>query len=243
MEESEEEQEDTAPGRSTETEEPPKQEPSVRRSTRMKRPKLMSIIKTLQTKVTEEAMDTATLELRIREEVTQEMNEQIYELQNIYSNRLAAVQNFNEEVLGKRVEILQKSMQKSRRRKRIIEIIEDSDDEYISSNLYHREQMKVEEQAEIIECMKETIEKQNDIISGLREEVATGDFVPCTREASVDDLTEPPSQEVATGDFVPCTREAPVDDLTEPPSQEVATGDFVPCTREAPVVVNTPPSQ
>jgi hypothetical protein len=37
MEESEEEQEDTAPGRSTETEEPPKQEPSVRRSTRMKR--------------------------------------------------------------------------------------------------------------------------------------------------------------------------------------------------------------
>jgi hypothetical protein len=38
MEESEEEQEDTAPGRSTETEEPPKQEPSVRRSTRMKRP-------------------------------------------------------------------------------------------------------------------------------------------------------------------------------------------------------------
>ncbi|CAB4036898.1 Retrovirus-related Pol poly from transposon, partial [Paramuricea clavata] len=38
MEESVEEQEDTAPGRSTETEEPPKQEPSVRRSTRMKRP-------------------------------------------------------------------------------------------------------------------------------------------------------------------------------------------------------------
>jgi hypothetical protein len=38
MEESEEEQEDTAPGRSTETEEPPKQEPIVRRSTRMKRP-------------------------------------------------------------------------------------------------------------------------------------------------------------------------------------------------------------
>jgi hypothetical protein len=37
MEVSEEEQEDTAPGRSTETEEPPKQEPSVRRSTRMKR--------------------------------------------------------------------------------------------------------------------------------------------------------------------------------------------------------------
>jgi hypothetical protein len=37
MEESEEEQEDTAPGRSTETEEPPKQETSVRRSTRMKR--------------------------------------------------------------------------------------------------------------------------------------------------------------------------------------------------------------
>ncbi|CAB4017942.1 Hypothetical predicted protein [Paramuricea clavata] len=38
MEESEEEQEDTAPGRSTETEEPPKQEPNVRRSARMKRP-------------------------------------------------------------------------------------------------------------------------------------------------------------------------------------------------------------
>jgi hypothetical protein len=37
VEESEVEQEDTAPGRSTETEEPPKQEPSVRRSTRMKR--------------------------------------------------------------------------------------------------------------------------------------------------------------------------------------------------------------
>jgi hypothetical protein len=38
MEESEEEQGDTAPGRSTETEEPPKKETSVRRPTRMKRP-------------------------------------------------------------------------------------------------------------------------------------------------------------------------------------------------------------
>jgi hypothetical protein len=38
LEERGEEQEDTAPGRSTETEEPPKQEPSVRSSTRMKIP-------------------------------------------------------------------------------------------------------------------------------------------------------------------------------------------------------------
>ncbi|CAB4034009.1 Hypothetical predicted protein, partial [Paramuricea clavata] len=100
------------------------------------------------------------------------------------------------------------------------------------------------EQAEIIECMKETIEKQNDIISGLREEVATGDFVPCTREVSVDDLTEPPSQEQA--EIMPqCMKETieKQNDIISGLREEVATGDFVPCTREASVVVNTPPSQ
>jgi DNA-binding protein H-NS len=45
---------------------------------------LLSIIKTLQAKVTEEAMKKAMMELRIREEVAQEMNEQIAEIENMY---------------------------------------------------------------------------------------------------------------------------------------------------------------
>ena len=45
---------------------------------------LLSIIKTLQAKVTDEAMKKAMMELRIREEVAQEMNEQIAEIENMY---------------------------------------------------------------------------------------------------------------------------------------------------------------
>ena len=45
---------------------------------------LMSIIKTLQAKVAEEAMKKAMMELTIREEVAQEMAEQITEIENMY---------------------------------------------------------------------------------------------------------------------------------------------------------------
>ena len=44
----------------------------------------MSIIKTLQAKLAEEAMNQATMELRIREEVAQEMAEQISEMEDMY---------------------------------------------------------------------------------------------------------------------------------------------------------------
>ena len=132
---------------------------------------LMSIIKTLQAKVAEEAMKKAMMELTIREEVAQEMAEQITEIENMYSNLLRAERHIKEEVLEKRIEILTNSVRKSQRRQRIsaMEIFEDSDDEYVSSVVYHRELMKVKEQAQLIQCMKETIEKQNVIINGLRE--------------------------------------------------------------------------
>ncbi len=45
---------------------------------------LISINKTLQAKVAEEAMKTTMMELTIREEVTQEMAEQIAEIENMY---------------------------------------------------------------------------------------------------------------------------------------------------------------
>ena len=45
---------------------------------------LMSIIKTLQAKIAEDAMTKAMMELRIREEVAEEMTEQINEIENMY---------------------------------------------------------------------------------------------------------------------------------------------------------------
>ena len=173
---------------------------------------LMSMIKTLQAKVAEEAMKKAMMELAIREEVAQEMAEQITEIENMYSNLLKAERHIKEEVLEKRIEILTNSVRKSQRRQRIsaMEIFEDSDDEYVSSVFYHREQMKVKEQAQLIQCMKETIEKQNVIINGLREEVSTSAFVPCTRELKEEeDISEivfntPPSQR---GSYTAETRE------------------------------------
>lgn len=44
----------------------------------------MSIIKTLQAKIAEDAMTKAMMELRIREEVAAEMAEQINEIENMY---------------------------------------------------------------------------------------------------------------------------------------------------------------
>lgn len=44
----------------------------------------MSIIKTLQAKIAEDAMTKAMMELRIREEVAEEMTEQINEIENMY---------------------------------------------------------------------------------------------------------------------------------------------------------------
>lgn len=62
-----------------------------------------------------------------------------------FSNLLKAERHINEEVLEKRIEILTNSVRKSQRQKRIsaMEVFKDSDDEYVSSILYHREQMKV----------------------------------------------------------------------------------------------------
>lgn len=45
---------------------------------------LRSIIKTLQTKLTDEAIKNAKMELEIREEVSHEFSEQMTEIENIY---------------------------------------------------------------------------------------------------------------------------------------------------------------
>ena len=45
---------------------------------------LRSIIKTLQTKLTDEAIKSAKMELEIREEVSHEFSEQMTEIENIY---------------------------------------------------------------------------------------------------------------------------------------------------------------
>jgi hypothetical protein len=67
----------------------------------------------------------------------------------IFSNLLKAERHINEEVLEKRIEILTNSVRKSQRQQRItaMEIFEDSDDEFVPSVLYHREQLKVKVQA------------------------------------------------------------------------------------------------
>jgi hypothetical protein len=54
----------------------------------------MSIIKTLQAKVADEAMKKAMMELTIREEVAHEMAEQITEIENMY--RFVCCLYFNE---------------------------------------------------------------------------------------------------------------------------------------------------
>ena len=71
------------------------------------------------------------------------------------SNLLRAECHINEEVLEKRIEILTNSVRKSQRKKRIsaMEIFEDSEDEYVSSVLYHREQMKVKVRNKYLELM------------------------------------------------------------------------------------------
>lgn len=54
---------------------------------------LLSVVKTLQIKLADEAMKNAMMELKIREEVSQEMSEQMAEIENNY--RLVVVSIFS----------------------------------------------------------------------------------------------------------------------------------------------------
>ena len=111
------------------------------------------------------------MELKIREEVCQEMAEQIVEIEKNYklvhaiifhrltswptvlvsyseylhlaffSERMMEEQRATEELYEKRMDILSQSVKKARKRPRV-ERIEDDDDEWISSVVLHKEQVK-----------------------------------------------------------------------------------------------------
>eukprot|EP00794_Sanderia_malayensis_P000460 gene460-1102_t len=97
----------------------------------------------------DERRKNAVMELKIREEVCAEMSEQIVEIEKNYSDRLQEEQQCLEEQCEKRIELLTKSMKKSRKRKKI-DRIETEDDSYVSSVLLHAEKVKVKERDETI---------------------------------------------------------------------------------------------
>ena len=111
----------------------------------------LKLIADLQAQLIEERKQKAFIEMKIREEVCQEMAEQIVEIEKNYNERMIEGQRATEELYEKRMDILSQSVKKARKRPRV-ERVEDDDDEWISSVVLHREQVKNKElSARIVE--------------------------------------------------------------------------------------------
>ncbi|CAH1784367.1 unnamed protein product [Owenia fusiformis] len=104
--------------------------------------KLIELLQSLKNQLVEEKRKNMNLEVEIRNEVCQEMADQLVEIENSYSDRLREEQMLIEEKAEKRIEMYTQSVKKSRKRARVVE---DDEDEYVSSIHLHAEKVKVQE--------------------------------------------------------------------------------------------------
>ncbi|XP_077992075.1 uncharacterized protein LOC144446196 [Glandiceps talaboti] len=105
---------------------------------------LMSIIDNLKKALIVSKQEMAIMEVKVREEVCQEMAQQLVDIESTYSERLKEERLIVEEKCDKRIEMYTQSVKKTRKRARI-DKIEDEEDEWVSSVLFHAEQVKVQE--------------------------------------------------------------------------------------------------
>ncbi|XP_019615501.1 PREDICTED: kinesin-like protein KIF20B isoform X1 [Branchiostoma belcheri] len=110
---------------------------------------LASLVEKLQQELIEERKEKVLMEVRIREEVCEEMAKSLVEIENDYSERLQQQQQNIEEKWEKRIEMYSQSIKKSRKRARV-DRVQDEEEEWVSSVLLHAEQVKVKERDEQI---------------------------------------------------------------------------------------------
>ncbi|XP_031556529.1 kinesin-like protein KIF20B [Actinia tenebrosa] len=122
---------------------------------------LENLVRVLQEQLIEEKKSKAMLEVKIREEVCGEMAEQLVAIESAYSERIQEEVTAVEEKCERRIELLAKSIKKTRKRARI-EKQEDEDEEWVPSVQLHAERVKVEELTAQVNELKSAIEEDEN---------------------------------------------------------------------------------
>jgi len=149
---------------------------------------LISGYEELRKQLLDERRKNALMELKVREEVCAEMSEQLVEIERDYSARLQEEQQTMEEQCERRIEMLTKSMKKSRKRKKI-DRTEDEDDSYVSSILFHAEKVKVKERDETIRSLRAKL-AEKEMAHELYKQAHTPDQHPIAIKNLQSDLDE-----------------------------------------------------
>ncbi|CAB4013651.1 kinesin KIF20B isoform X1, partial [Paramuricea clavata] len=132
----------------------------------------LKIITELQAQLIEERKQKTYIEMKIREEVCQEMADQIVEIEKNYNERMVEEQRATEELYEKRMDILSQSVKKARKRPRV-EHIEDDDDEWVSSVFLHAEQVKNKELSERVTELEREVENCEKKLSSGEDQVVS----------------------------------------------------------------------
>ncbi|XP_060582779.1 kinesin-like protein KIF20A [Ruditapes philippinarum] len=132
---------------------------------------LLGIIEQLQTDLENEIHSKYKQEKMIRKEVCEEMMKQFTEIEEQYSERIRVREQRAEELAEKRLKIVLDAERAKRK-----DMMNDGEDEWVSSMLLHQEKIKVE--------------KKDEIIKGLKEEINTLKEKESTYETKLKDLTE-----------------------------------------------------
>ncbi|XP_030841974.1 kinesin-like protein KIF20B isoform X3 [Strongylocentrotus purpuratus] len=119
---------------------------------------LMAVIDILKQKLVDEKSEKFYLETKIREEVCQEMADQLVEIEQDYNERLEEDKQRAEEVYEKRLEIYAKSVKKTRKRERNDGDAASDAAEQVSISLLAAEQNKVRDRNAQIEKLTSDLE-------------------------------------------------------------------------------------
>ncbi|XP_063410383.1 kinesin-like protein KIF20B isoform X2 [Mytilus trossulus] len=117
---------------------------------------LVRIIDSLREKLKVEKHAKLLMERDIRDEVCKEMMEQIVKIENDYEEQIREREILAEEMMEKRIKILTNTINPRKRQRQ--EVMEDEDDEWVSSMLLHQEKVKVQERDEELKELKKELE-------------------------------------------------------------------------------------
>ncbi|XP_022091701.1 kinesin-like protein KIF20B isoform X2 [Acanthaster planci] len=118
------------------------------------RAELIGLVEALKTQLIEEKKRTMMLEVQIREEVCQEMAQQLVQIEGEYKDQLEKERLNTEEMFEKRLEMYEQFVMDSRKKP---QPDNNKEEEYVSSLLLHAEQVKVQDKEKIIEGLRQDI--------------------------------------------------------------------------------------
>jgi len=127
---------------------------------------LVNIVGELRDKLKRERLQKSSIETNVRKEVTEELNELLVEIENSHTEQLQEQKQLLENTMDKRIDLLTKVVNKSRKRKKVDE--DDADDSLVPSVLLHAEKMKVKELDDTVLTLQSQISQiksENNFIS------------------------------------------------------------------------------